>query len=144
MSTIPAQKSRYYIPGEDPAYDSLQVLDKKGVPVGWIDSDGVPQGNMDTNPRIKTQRVSYTWTQANTDAGFAAVPFTFTVPFPDTNYSLVYGINDVSEVAPDLNYYSGDIHSKTAAGAVLVPKAYSPGFGTPGDVLILNIIAIHD
>ena len=40
MSTTPAGKSRIYIPGDDPSYDSLQVLDKNGVPLFWIDSNG--------------------------------------------------------------------------------------------------------
>lgn len=143
MSTTPAQKSRYYVPGEDPAYDSLQVLDKKGVPVGWIDSDGVPQGALDKNPNIKTARVTYVWTVDDQTNGFGVAPFLFATPFSDTNYTIVYSINDLG-AAPDLNYYAGDIHSKTAAGATLVPKAYSPGYGNPGDVLVLQVVAIHD
>jgi hypothetical protein len=93
---------------------------------------------------IQTIRTSYTWQQADTDAGFAAVPVTFPVAFADSNYTLVWGVNHSNTVTPDLNYFVGDFHSKTAQGATLVARSYSPSYGTPGDILILQVIAIHD
>jgi hypothetical protein len=40
MSATPAGKSRIYIIGEDPSVDCIQILDKNGVPIVWMDSDG--------------------------------------------------------------------------------------------------------
>jgi len=41
MSATPAGKSRIYIIGEDPSVDCIQILDKNGVPIVWMDSNGV-------------------------------------------------------------------------------------------------------
>lgn len=95
---------------------------------------------------IKTKRVSYTMTPTDIANGYAVVPIVWDVPFPDSNYTVVWGINDLdpAPAGSNLDFYVGDTHQKTPTGFNAVIMCYSPGFGTPGDVEIVNVMAIHD
>lgn len=95
---------------------------------------------------IQTVRVSYLMTTQDIANGYAVVPITFPKPFTDTNYTVVFGINDLdpAPAGSNLDYYVGDIHQKTTTGFNAVIMCYSPAYGTPGDIEIINAIAIHD
>lgn len=92
---------------------------------------------------IQTVRISYTWTSTDTSNGYAIVPVVWKIPFADTNYTSMWGVNDLDFIE-DISYWTGDMHNKIASGFNAVVYSYSPGQGTPGDILIVNAIGIHD
>ena len=94
--------------------------------------------------KFKQVRQLYTWTTNDQTNGYAEVPIVFEEPFADDNYTAVWSPNDVSHVPDDNGFFNGDYHEKAASGFIAVVYAYSPGFVTPGSIVEINVIAIHD
>ena len=92
----------------------------------------------------QTKRVSYTVTGMDTSATFSTVAVTFTTAFADTNYTVVFSIDNYKALTQDYMLVEGPIISKTASGfsaIVFMPigiKRYA------GQKITINAIAIHD
>ena len=83
-------------------------------------------------------KVTYVWTQTDTDNGFAVVPILWRSQM-NSNYVCTWSLNDLGAEV-DLDYYQGDMHNITSSGFNAVVYAYSPGYGNPGDKIIINAI----
>jgi len=94
---------------------------------------------------IKTMRVPYTTTAADEVSGSVAVPVLWKTPYNDSNYSISYTLEVVSEalsVSPEQNYRPGAIANVGNAGfTAYIQTANSI---TEGDQLILHFLAMHD
>lgn len=91
----------------------------------------------------KTQavRVAHTVTSGEISAGYASIQVTWSVPFPDDQYTVGPGIEDLSGT-PGGDYSTLDIHNKIATGC-LIFLWFDPS-AQAGDHLLLHAIAIHD
>jgi len=65
--------------------------------------------------KIQTVRQSYTVTSADVLLGYAVVPITWPIPWPDTHYTIAWGLHDLGPVA-SLNNAVGDFHNVTTTG----------------------------
>lgn len=83
-------------------------------------------------------RVQHTSTPTDVTNGNIAIPITFPTPFADTNYTIDFNTVLISGVDPQL-VYAGSISNKAAAGCT---ANVSPG--TAGDVIEVNVLAMHD
>lgn len=72
---------------------------------------------------IKTAHFNYVVTAADVLQSFASVPVVWDTPFADTNYTPVFGVEDLGVSGtdlPSLDYAPGDMHHKTASGIMCV------------------------
>jgi hypothetical protein len=91
---------------------------------------------------IQTVRTTYTITQTDINNGYANIPIVFPIPFADTNYTISQAITN-SAALDVINAVSpGENHLVTASG--MTAQIYVNGATTPGDVITLHTIAIHD
>ena len=90
---------------------------------------------------IKTQRTVYTLTNTDISNSFAAVPVLWPSQFPDLNYTVVFGIRDLTGNAPSLNMWVEDIHDLAVTGYTAVVYIYHM---TAGQKLEINSIGVGD
>lgn len=129
-----------------PVQSVTQQLDSEATGVAGLAHVMLRQGNVlvnDLSRMIQTRRVNYTFTAGDDAQGFAVVPVAWPVPFPDTNYTVVWGIND-TDVVVDLNFFVGDIHALTGSGFNAIVRNFGPAGGGTGEAIIVHAFAIHD
>jgi hypothetical protein len=108
----------------------------------WKDSGqvGGDTGLQSKTPILQTVRTSHLVTNAEFIAGFAVVQVIFPIPFIDTNFTMMQGIEDLSAgEAP--NYRTGDMHSKATTGYDAIVAILS---NMVGNTFVIHSVAIHD
>ena len=86
-------------------------------------------------------KVNYTWTQADTNRGFAIVHINWRSQM-NANYVAVWSINDL-DAAILGDYWQGDMHNITPSGMDVAVYSYGPGDGNAGDKLVINAVAFE-
>jgi hypothetical protein len=90
---------------------------------------------------VSVQSVNYTVTQADVNQGWCVIPVLWRSETPNANYGAAWGVED-RDSAIDLDYFTGDMHNKTAAGFDAIVYMYSPGYGSAGDKLVVNAMGL--
>ena len=86
---------------------------------------------------IQTAKASHT-VAAPEILGVAVIPIVWPIPFPDTNYTIVFNPVDKADI-PSFDLYTLDIHDKTAFGFNAVVHINTMNVG---DKFIVNALGI--
>lgn len=89
------------------------------------------------NPTIAKTR--YVYTTADVNNGYAVIPVVWRVQM-NGDYVINWSIED-KDAGITLDYFQGDMHAVTPTGFNAVVYAYSPGYGTAGDIIVVHACA---
>lgn len=87
----------------------------------------------------KTKRVAYSVSADDISNGTVSVPVDFDNPFVDTNYTATLGIAATAPADPENYFAAGFVKRVDGVDVVVIIET-----GTAGDVVELNVHAIHD
>lgn len=93
---------------------------------------------------IQTARVQHTVTSTDQTNMEIPIAVTYQNAFADTNYTVIPGVTLVSGSGQPTGYYVNAMGSKATTGVTVSVGVNAPPYAVVGDVIAVEVIAIHD